>query len=277
MASRTRIRGASGGPAAAIRDRTAHWPGRPGRQARGAAWVQAGRRVPAGRGRADGVVSQPLGRGGQIPGVGHREKPAHQHGAGRRRHRGPGPGPPGHAARPGDVAPGSAGCPGRPGRAARRERPDARNSASARASPVSSLLAGDRRQGGEHLADRLPPGQVAVRSAGSPSSSASRDRSSLGRSGRCSARVWASLPSKRRGGRMRYTAAKRRVRPHGSRRDPRVSRFTPGSRPAAVNPGARLPGPPRGCGPPAAPRPGCPARRRPAAGLPRPGTGAGRR
>ena len=179
-------RGSAGRPAVRLR-RSVTGPrtglaGR-GRQARGAAWVQAGRRVPAGRGRADGVVRQPLGRGGQVPGVGDREKPADQHRAGRRRHRGPGPVPPGDAARPGDVAPpGQPAAPaGRAGSAPWSGR--TRNSASARASPLSSLLAGtDVRAVSTWLTGchrvRSPSGSWL------PSSRASRDRSSLGRSGR---------------------------------------------------------------------------------------------
>ena len=181
---------------------------------------------PARGGRVDGVVGQPLGRGGQVPGVGHREQPAHEDGAGGRPC-----GPPG--ARPGLPAGvplrglGRELRPGGPGRAV-RERPELRERPGLRGQLTAF---GGRRQRGEHLGDRLPPGGVLARPAPArpvtarpaPSSNTSRDRSRLGRSGRLRRSCRVMLPTKRRGGGPRYTGlvrtGGRRFSRSGSARD----------------------------------------------------------
>ena len=243
------------------RPRRPGWPGRPGRPERGRRV-----RVTADGRRIDGLVGQPLGRRGQVSGVGHREEPAHQDGPGGRGHRGPPAAQPGHPARFPACGLGREVCPARPGR---RERPELREGPG-----LPGQFAAFRRRGqrGEYLVDRLPPGGVIVwRHAPAPR-------------GPVQQRVNGPLPA----GTVRpaaplafgHAAFETTRRPdalHGcDSRVPRprwltarirgLRRPPPGSRPAAVNRGARPPGPPRDCGPPAGPRPGCPARRPPGAG-----------
>jgi hypothetical protein len=125
---------------------------RPGRLGRG-------RRVPvrAGGWRIDGVMGQPLGRNRQIPGVGHREETAHQDGAGGCGHREPPPRQPGPPAR---LPPGGRG---REVCAARRGPPERPELRERRGLPGQFAAFGRRRQGGEYLGNRLPPGGVTIR------------------------------------------------------------------------------------------------------------------
>ena len=222
-------------------------------QARGPGRVGAGGGVRAGRGRVDGGVSQPLRRGRQVPGVGHREQPPDEDGPGGHGYRGPGRVRPGNAAQPGRPAPVAS-----PGRRRAMERPGAE----VRERPgLPAQLAAfrDRRQRGEHLADRLPPGQVAARER------APLEQRLKGPLLAGAVRAAAPLASGLVSGHTALQNDAAAVFVTGRFVTGSLS-FHAGSQPGAVNPGAQPPGPPRGCGPPGAPRPGCPARRRPAAG-----------